>query len=284
MKKILLTTTVLAFSAGFAAAEVSISGSAFMGLNYQENRGGGAADEVQTDADVNINFSMSGETDGGLTFGAGTNHIVNDNGALANDDTSVYISGAFGKISMGAVGEAGELGGIGDFGNAGIDFDDTVEDLYADNHNVNYSASFGDLSFSASADVGNATDSFGIGATYNFGMVSAGIGYTSTAADMDELTLKVVGTFDAIKVTAIYADFELNDNQAYAVAVDYTMGDMTLSAGFADADFTPAGAVLADGSFGVGVKYNLGGGATVQGALGSVNDVVRAEIGVAMSF
>jgi outer membrane protein OmpU len=280
MKKILLSTTVLAFSAGFAAAEVSISGSAYMGLNYNES----LVDEIQTDADVNINFSMSGETDGGLGFGAGTNHIVNDNGTLANDDTNVYISGAFGKITMGAVAEAGELGGIGDFGNAGIDFDDTVEDLYVGNHNVNYSASFGDLSFSMSTDLGAANESFGVGATYSFGMVSAGLGYTSTAADMDELTLKVVGTFDAIKVTAIYADFELNDNQAYAVAMDYTMGDMTLSAGFADADFTPAGAPLGDGSFGVGVKYNLGGGATVQGALGSVNDVMRAEIGVAMSF
>jgi outer membrane protein OmpU len=274
MKKILLSTTVLAFSAGFAAAEVSISGSAYMGLDYAEGR----AQETMTDADVNINFSMSGETDGGLGFGAATNHIVNDNGGVANDDTNVYISGAFGKITFGAVGEAGELGGVGDFGNEGIGFDNVIEGLYVTNHDVNYTGTFGDLSFSASADVSNGTDSFGVGATYNFGMVSAGIGYSQSAADMDELTLKVVGSFDAVKVTAIFSDFELGDNQAYVLAMDYTMGDMTVSAGFTGADS------LADDSFGLGIKYNLGGGARIQGGIGSINDVMNAEIGIAMSF
>ena len=95
MKKILLATTVLGMTAGFAAADVSVSGDARMGV-------------VSTDGDsvfssrMRIKFSGSGTTDGGLSFG-GSFRANDAQGAKAGTAGSVFISGAFGKISMGDV-------------------------------------------------------------------------------------------------------------------------------------------------------------------------------------
>ncbi|MEY4872790.1 MAG: hypothetical protein RLZZ563_2120, partial [Pseudomonadota bacterium] len=62
MKKILLATTMLAATAGFAAAEVSLSGDARMGITKVDG----------SDAVLNhrarVKFSLSGETDNGLSF------------------------------------------------------------------------------------------------------------------------------------------------------------------------------------------------------------------------
>ena len=64
MKAILFATTALVATAGIAAAEVSLTGSAEMGIMG----GDGIADQFHTDIDVT--FGMSGEADNGLSFGA----------------------------------------------------------------------------------------------------------------------------------------------------------------------------------------------------------------------
>lgn len=70
MKKILLASTALVAMAGAAKAEVAISGFAEIGIfgSSEGFRVGTGGDEFHTDIDVT--FSMTGETDNGLTFGA----------------------------------------------------------------------------------------------------------------------------------------------------------------------------------------------------------------------
>ena len=65
MKKILLASTMLVGTAGVAAAQVSFSGSAYMGVGSPN---GGATWTALFNASVDV--AMSGETDGGLAFGA----------------------------------------------------------------------------------------------------------------------------------------------------------------------------------------------------------------------
>ena len=65
MKKVLLATSVLAMTAGFASAEVTVSGTARMGVIADF----GDADPAFTSR-VRIIFTASGETDSGLSFGA----------------------------------------------------------------------------------------------------------------------------------------------------------------------------------------------------------------------
>ena len=72
MKSILFATTALVATAGIASAEVTLSGQAEMGIfnsgydlaNREEN------DDTQFFTDLDVTFTMTGEADNGLTFGA----------------------------------------------------------------------------------------------------------------------------------------------------------------------------------------------------------------------
>ena len=132
MKKVLLATSALMLVAGAAAAEVAVSGSARMGVVYNGT-------DAEFSSRVRINFDASGETDGGLAFGASTradqfsgNNATLGSGGTTNGDSTVFISGAFGKLTMGDVGGAadalvGQVSGVGytglgDFNEIGFEF------------------------------------------------------------------------------------------------------------------------------------------------------------------
>jgi outer membrane protein OmpU len=152
MKKLLLATSILAGTAGLAAAEITLSGDARMGF---------LDDFVYTDADDDVGFTsrarvaftFSGETDGGLSFGAS---FRADNSSNAANGTagSVFLSGSFGKISMGdvdgaALAAVGHVDGVGltglsdlnesaFIGNGGLGDDDLtdLESLSTDATNI----------------------------------------------------------------------------------------------------------------------------------------------------
>ncbi len=124
MKKVLLATTALVLSAGFAAADVSVGGDGRMGII-----GGGTDDTATTGVDetdlaftsrIRISFSASGETDAGLSFGGSVrvDNASSDDQATGGTEGSVFVEGTFGKISMGDVSGApeaavGDLSGVG---------------------------------------------------------------------------------------------------------------------------------------------------------------------------
>ena len=120
MKKILLATTMLAATTGFAAAEVTLSGDARMGIISDfDNALTPLVNEsdLQFTSRARVKFTMSGSTDGGLEFGASfrAQDAVNASKGTAG---SVFISGAFGKLSMGDVDDAanaavGQVSGVG---------------------------------------------------------------------------------------------------------------------------------------------------------------------------
>ena len=187
MKKVLFASTALVMSAGFAAADIAISGSAGAGLwsDGSDNQG------VYSFAGVD--FTMTGETDNGLTFGAtvnidaGNEYDTGDfelDGVDANAVSlgSVYVSGGFGTIT---------------FDSNGID------DLYNDDnaHDMSYSYSANGLSFDLTLEVDGASAS----------AVSAKVAYT-----MDAFT----GSLTASDVNGGSYEVDL----AYAVSDDLTVG------------------------------------------------------------
>lgn len=106
MKKVLLATTMLVAGASIAAAEVTVSGDARMGIL---SRGSDNVATRNTDegaavftSRARVAFTLSAESDSGLSFG-GTFRADNAAGAAAGTAGSVFISGAFGKLSMGDV-------------------------------------------------------------------------------------------------------------------------------------------------------------------------------------
>jgi outer membrane protein OmpU len=106
MKKVLLATTMLVAGASVAAAEVTVSGDARMGIVK-----GGVDNAATLNTDegkavftsrARVTFTLSAESDSGLSYGAS---FRADNAGAASGGTagSVFISGAFGKLSMGDV-------------------------------------------------------------------------------------------------------------------------------------------------------------------------------------
>jgi outer membrane protein OmpU len=312
MKNILIATTALVATAGIAHAEVAVSGSAKAGLIYNSE----SLTKTRLLSKANVAFDASGETDGGLQFGFNTNHLVENNGgAVINDDTTVFMSGAFGKLSFGAVAEADEVAGLSDIGWDGLAVDDVAEAFVGDEfgdfdqfggqgHNVNYTYATGPVSFSISGQLatGHATDntdSYAAGVKYSFGTGYVGLGYAdhNEGIGATKNTAKVVSLFGGvnvnnIKVSALYSDASINlagakeSAQAYGINAAYTMDALTLSFGASKSNFSATtgltkGAVTAlDGTaYGIGASYDLGGGATVSGGIASVKSVGDENIG-----
>lgn len=161
MKKILLATSALVATAGFASAEIKLTGMAEMGVF--------GADEtnLQFHNDFTINIDGKGETDSGLSFGF---HIeLEDNGDASQinggayyDNEAVWLSGSFGKLTLGetdgaydwAMEEIGWGSAIADDhtthagynGNSGLD-------SYYDNQVMRYEYSFGDFAAAFSLEM-----------------------------------------------------------------------------------------------------------------------------------
>ncbi len=104
MKKILLASTALVATTGFAAAEMTWSGSANMGMTYSDN----GTTKVHTEIDLGM--AATGETDGGIGWkvemGLDSNTTDATQGG-GHDVGSVSISGDFGTIRVGAAATAG---------------------------------------------------------------------------------------------------------------------------------------------------------------------------------
>lgn len=312
MKKVLLASSVLALSAGFASAEISFSGSAVMGVGDN-----GVTDNPRSILETYLTANASGETDSGLAFGFEStmavystdgNVDVDDGPYIADDGTSAYISGAWGKLSMGSVGEADEMPGtFSDIGGlAGLGVDDVAEYYTGDesggrpSHDVNYTYSGGALTAALSAHIGASGEGSGyaLGLKYSFGDAYVGIGYndddgeaTTAALQGASTTLYAGGTFGAFGVKAMYSDFNgdvaADDGDAFGLHVSYTVEALTLSAQYAEAD---RGALTPDyEAFGVGAAYDLGGGASVVGGVANITDGTRDdetvwEAGFSFSF
>ena len=282
MKKVLLATCILAASAGFAAAEVAVSGSARMGLIYD-------GDDTYFSSRVRIVFTASGETDGGLSFGASMRADQfggNDNGApfgnseLTNDDSTVYISGAFGKLTFGDVDSAAQAL-VGQVSAVGFtDLGSYNEVGYFGNNPKTamlYEYSTGALTFALGAGQ-LGSDAYSVAVKYSTDAFSVALGYEDEGFGFDDQTLSLGGsaTFGAATVKAVVLDSDHLADTDFALSVDYVAGAATVTAFYRDAPE----------AFGIGASYDLGGGAAVKGGVVNLGiaDETIADIGITMSF
>jgi outer membrane protein OmpU len=102
MKNILFATTALVATAGIASADVSITGFAEIGV-FDTGSG-----DMQLFNDIDVTFSMTGETEGGMSFGASVDldeisdvavNQATDNNSRAG--IAANISGGFGTVTLG---------------------------------------------------------------------------------------------------------------------------------------------------------------------------------------
>ncbi|AWB49901.1 porin [Gemmobacter aquarius] len=300
MKKILLATTILVGTAGFAAAEVTLSGDARMGVTNNTDSG-----DTEFSSRARVKFTMSGETDGGLSFGASFRaHEAGDaNGNTEMSSGSVFMSGAFGTITMGNVAGAAEaaVGDLSGVGYTGLgDFSDTVF-LTGDGAEgepiVQYAYTAGDLSVYVSTSDGAQVENYALGVGYKMGDYNFGLGYESSSNAFGapdgatHLVASVGGTFGAISAKAVYgkADVSGLDADQYGLSATYTADALAVTGFYKVVDTSalpgPFGKTTATG---IGASYDLGGGAAVKGGVvnvdfGPVDDSVY-DLGVTFSF
>ncbi|MBT0957842.1 porin [Alphaproteobacteria bacterium KMM 3653] len=317
MKKILLTSTALVAFAGAAAAEVSISGSAEMGIFGTDSA------DTQFHTDVDVTFSMSGETDGGLSFGASVD--LDEAAGLGfeegNAGFAVFISGGFGTITMGdtdgamdwALTEAGNVGNPGSLrddetSHAGYwgSYHDGAAGVY-DNQVLRYDNTFGDFGVALSFEqvqTGGESDidmAWALGVKYDVELagldLALGLGYQSvnianTDGDDDStiVGMSATTTFDnglSAGLTYVSGDiFGVSDSSHFGLGFGYATGAVSLHANYGKYDL--------DGfeveGFGLAAAYDLGGGASVNFGYGSSDGDAFAEsfdtysLGLVMSF
>ncbi|MCH2249882.1 MAG: porin [Cognatishimia sp.] len=287
MKKVLFASTALFLTAGVAAADVTISGSANMGLYYSD-----AAGNTIVKNEIDFDVKGSGETDGGISFGASvdldadSNNSAHTTGGGASDP-EVFISYEGLTLTVGDIGEANDVGGIADVGFDGLGVDDIVDVLRetgSDDVRIDYS--FGDIAVAVSADSSN--DEYAISMSGSIDAFSVSVGYADRTFD-NTATVTLGYSAGAFSVNATYADSFYDTDPTAAVVnasadgwgidASYTTGDLTLTAVYAERD---TAGTKAD-AYGIGVAYDLGG-ATLAGGFGEVNGDQRADLGISFKF
>ncbi|MGM9402160.1 porin [Aliiroseovarius sp. KMU-71] len=280
MKKILFASTALVASAGFAAAEVDFSGAAGFGVVYNGT-------DWNPDYYTTLSVAMTGETDGGLSFGADFDITVDNphNGVAAQtiSDTEVYVEGGFGKLTVGSVGSASDAKlGLGDIGYSGLGTDNVAELLIdlADSGNIMYTGSFGDFGVALSYDM-NGTEIFSVVATYAMGDYNFGIGYDDWGTVVGSaFHVKAGGNFGDVALNALYSRSSDVDTTAIGVTAGYTMGAATITAAYSNLN---VGGLSGD-VYGLGVSYDLGGGASIDAGVADNGTTTVADLGINMSF
>lgn len=296
MKKILLATSAVALFAGAAAAEVTTSGTARMGLVYDDTLG--TSGETYFSSRVRIVFTASGETDTGLSFGAsvradqqGGNN--NDSGADkdgdSNGDSTVFISGAFGKLTMGDTdGAADNL--VGQVSGVGYGPNDSLQQigfLGSSDTSVYYEYSTGAFTFGLGAGQlyavdtdADTEDAMNIGVKYATDAFSVALAYETTDAE-DALHLGASATFGAATLKARLTDRDSVSDVQWATSIDYAIDATTVTAFYTD---------FATGTehYGIGASYDLGGGASVAGGIvqqsTAAGDNTFADVGLKFKF
>lgn len=305
MKKILLASTALVGFAGAAAAEVSLSGYAEMGiLSGDTATATTGTGETQFHSDVVINFNFSGSTDNGLEFGGkvqldDTNGSTAINGTPTFDDEAFWVSGAFGKVTL------GETDGAYDWALAEIYMGTSINDDHSthagaywftgldasyDNQVMRYEYSFGDFAAAVSAeidDTGVGDPVIGIGVKWSGDIAgtsaNAAIGYqtvdTTGTNRQDEWGISAGADLTGgFSVKLGYADRDNGtgtDFTWWGVGLGYTMDALTIQANYGEYDF--AGLPNDPSGWGLVVNYDLGGGAVAMLGYGSSDNGVSGN-------
>lgn len=282
MKKILLATTMLVAGATVAAAEVTVTGSSRMGVVYD-------GVDAKFSSRNRVIFTGSGETDGGLSFGFS---VRNDQSGVGNDvngDSTVFISGAFGKLTMGDVSGAADaiVGQVSGVGFTSLGSTNEIGYLGNDKTAALYTYTAGSLTVALGLGQTVDTDTpantaddeaKSLAVKYVMGDYSIALGYEDTASD-SQLSMMGTAAFGGATVKLKAADRDSAADTAFALSVDYTVGAATITA-FATQNYDFAGT----DSAGIGAAYDLGGGAVVRGGIVDNGTDTVADLGLNLSF
>ena len=276
MKKVLLATTALTLSAGFASADVSMSGTGGAGVF------GAAGADLSVYSGVDLGFAISGASDNGMTFSASLDMGGGQTLDVGDFELDTQDMGTDDNASV-AIGVGGVTITLSQ---------DGVDDLYDDDiaGDIGISGAMGDLTYSVVTGLEDA-DPTSISIGYSAGAIS---GSVATSDEGDASTVSVSYVMGDITVSA-ESDTDRTGADTSTVGITYAMGDgMTVSVEESEG-VVEASVAYSSGAISVGVTaddattesweatmaYDLGGGATFN--LGTNQDETTFA-GVGFSF
>ena len=276
MKKVLLATTALTLSAGFASADVSMSGTGGAGVF------GAAGADLSVYSGVDLGFALSGASDTGMTFSASIDMGGGQTLDTGDFELDTQDMGTDDNVSV-AIAVSGVTVTLSQNG---------VDDLYDDDiaGDIGISGAMGDLKYSVVTGLEDA-DPTSLSVSYAAGAVT---GSVVTSDEGDASTVNVSYKMGDITVAA-EADTSRTAVDTSSVTVTYVMADgMTVSLENSE-DVNTLGVTYASGAISVAVEaddataetweatmaYDLGGGATFN--LGT-NQAETTFAGVGFSF
>ena len=276
MKKVLLATSALTLSAGFASADVSMSGTGGAGVF-----GANGAD-LSVYSGVDLGFALSGASDNGMTFSASLDMGGGQTLDAGDFELDTQDMGVDDNVSV----------TIGVSGLTIVLSQDGVDDLYDDDKagDIGISGAMGDLTYSVTTGLED-DDPTSLSVGYTAGAIS---GSVATSDDGDASNVSISYAMGDITISA-ESDTDRTGADTSSVTVTYAMADgmsvslensedvNTLSVSYASGAVSVA--VEADDaddeSWEATMAYDLGGGATFN--LGT-NDDETTFAGVGFSF
>ena len=288
MKKILLTTTALTMLAGAAAADISLSGSGRIGIVST----GGATNVTHR---FRINANASGETDGGLTFGAYVRLNMNGGAVGAIGAPRLYIGNGMATLTVGNAG--GAISQAGNIWGCGIGFTGSCADMAAGGNAFNwvthssgaagasvvrldFALGSANISISGGSASGGAANDTEIAANFNMGTASVGVGYDAGTGATGGTLLNV--SFGAGSATIGGHIAMSNGTTGYMGTIKTAMGAGSLYAGFGNQ--LNGGATATQAAYFVSYKQPLGGGANASVSVRSVAGAVTTDAGITFGF
>ena len=268
MKKVLLATSALTLSAGFASADVSMSGTGGAGVF-----GANGAD-LSVYSGVDLGFALSGASDNGMTFSASLDMGGGQTLDAGDFELDTQDMGVDDNVSV-TIGVSGLTIVLSQNG---------VDDLYDDDKagDIGISGAMGDLTYSVPT-------SLSVG--YSAGAIS---GSVATSDDGDASNVSISYAMGDITISA-ESDTDRAGADTSSVTVSYAMSDgMTVSLENSE-DVNELSVAYTSGAISVGISaddaatesweatmaYDLGGGATFN--LGTNQDETTFA-GVGFSF
>ena len=295
MKRILLASTALCLGAGMAIADVTVGGDGRMGVVVDND------ENATFSSRVRVSFTASAELDGGMTAGGS---IRADNSVAGKDGVggSVYISGSFGKLSMGDVDPGakaalGHVAGVGftnlgdlneiTYTRGGDGEDPTLQYIlpmmgpvqaYASVGQSDGEISFDTFSIGAKADLAVGMDD---------GTAWLGAGFEGTPDENADGKVIVGAGASVSGFSGTLLAGTGDDEDQFAVSARYSAGQIGATVFYADDTDIDGGAE----ALGVGLDWSLGGGASIKAGVATNiaqeegdDDMRTADLGVTFSF
>ena len=276
MKKVLLATSALTLSAGFASADVSMSGTGGAGIF-----GANGAD-LSVYSGVDLGFALSGASDNGMTFSASLDMGGGQTLDAGDFELDTQDMGVDDNVSV-TIGVSGLTIVLSQNG---------VDDLYDDDKagDIGISGAMGDLTYSVTTGLED-DDPTSLSIGYTAGAIS---GSVATSDDGDASNVSISYAMGDITISA-ESDTDRTGADTSSVTVSYAMSDgMTVSLENSE-DVNEVSIAYSSGAISVGVSaddaatesweatmaYDLGGGATFN--LGTNQDETTFA-GVGFSF